>query len=139
GVTIVSRLIDGQFPNYERVIPGEFQKKLTIPAEEFLAKVRRASIVARENANRIVLRTEGDRLVMTAESGDVGKAYEELEIVKDGEDIEIAFNAKYLTEFLSVVGTEGVFMELTGSLNPGAMKPVGKDNYLYVLMPMQIM
>ncbi|MHB0912079.1 MAG: DNA polymerase III subunit beta [Armatimonadota bacterium] len=139
GITIVSRLIEGQFPNYERVIPGEHQRKLTIPADELLAKVRRASIVARENANRIVFRTEGERLVMTAESGDVGKAYEELDIVKEGDDIEIAFNAKYLTEFLNVVGTEGVFLELTGPLNPGAMKPVGQENYLYVLMPMQIM
>jgi len=139
GVTIVSRLIEGQFPNYERVIPGEHEKKLTMPAEEFLARVRRASIVARENANRLILKTDGDRLIMTAESGDVGKAYEELEIVKEGEDIEIAFNAKFLIDFLSVVGAEGIFMELTGPLNQGVMKPVGKDDYLYVLMPMQIM
>lgn len=139
GVIIVSRLIEGQFPNYDRVIPKECEKKLTIPAEEFLARVRRASIVARENANRLIIKTEGDRLVITAESGDVGKAYEELEIVKEGEDIEIAFNAKYLIEFLSVVGSEGVFAELTGPLNPGMMKPVGKDDYIYVLMPMQIM
>ena len=139
GITIISRLIEGQFPNYERVIPTECEKKLTIPADDLLARVRRVSIVARENANRIIVRTEGDNLIMTAESGDVGKAYEELEIVKEGEDIEIAFNAKYLLEFLSVVGSEGIFIELTGALNPGAVKPVGKDDYLYVLMPMQIM
>ena len=139
GVTIISRLIEGQFPNYERVIPTECQKKLTVPADDLLSRVRRASIVARENANRIVLKTDGDQLAITAESGEVGNAYEELEIVKEGEDIEIAFNSKYLLEFLSVVGTEGIFMELTGPLSPGAMKPVGKDDYLYVLMPMQIM
>ncbi len=139
GITIISRLIEGQFPSYERVIPESHDKRLTIPADELLARVRRASIVAKENANRIVLHTDGDRLIMTAESGEVGKAYEELEIVKEGDDIEIAFNAKYLVEFLNVVGTEGVFMELTGTLNPGVMKPVGKDDYVYVLMPMQIM
>ncbi len=58
--------------------------------------------------------------------------------MKEGEDTEIAFSAKYLIEFLSVVGTEGVFMELSGPLNSGAMKPVGNDDYLYVVMPMQI-
>jgi DNA polymerase-3 subunit beta len=137
GTIIVSRLIEGQFPNYQRVIPTECDKTLTVPAEELLARARRASIVARENANRINLHTERDRLIMTAESGDVGKAYEELEIVKDGDDIEIAFNAKYLIEFLSVVSSEGIFIELTGTSNPGAMKPVGSDDYLYVLMPMQ--
>lgn len=136
---IVSRLIEGQFPNYERAIPTECEKKLTMSTDELLARVRRASIVARENANRVILKTDADRLMITAESGDVGKAYEELEIVKEGEDIEIAFNAKYLIEFLSVVGTEGVYMELTGPLNSGMVKPVGTDNYIYVLMPMQIM
>ncbi len=135
---VISRLIEGQFPKYENVIPSEWDKKLTMPAEEFLARVRRASIVARENANRLVLRSEGDRLTVTAESGEVGKAYEELEVVKEGEDIEIAFNAKYLLEYLGVVDTEGIYMELTGPLNPGAIKQVGKDDFLYVLMPMQI-
>jgi len=139
GVVIISRLIEGQFPNYERVIPSESQKKLTIQTDELLSRVRRASIVARENANRVVFRTDGEKLVLTAESGEVGKAYEELDVVKDGEDIEIAFNAKYMLEFLNVVGTEGIYMELSGALNPGALKPVGKEDYLYVLMPMQIM
>lgn len=138
GVTIVSRLIEGQFPNYQRVIPTNCDKKLTIPTDEFLARVRRAWVVARDNANRLILRVENDTLAVTAESGDVGRAYEELEIVKEGEDIEIAFNAKYISDFLSVVGSEGVFMELSGPLSPGIMKPVGRDDYLYVLMPMQI-
>jgi DNA polymerase-3 subunit beta len=139
GITVVSRLIEGQFPNYERAIPGEYEKKLTIPTEELLSRVRRASIVARENANRVVFATKGDALIITAESGDVGKAYEELEVVKEGEDVEIAFNAKYLVEFLGVVGSEGVFMELQGALNSGVLKPVGREDYLYVVMPMQIM
>ncbi|MCL6630359.1 MAG: DNA polymerase III subunit beta, partial [Armatimonadetes bacterium] len=138
GVTLVSRLIEGQFPNYERVIPTEYTRKLTIPTDEFLTKVRRASIVARESANRVILRVQDDILTLTAESGDVGKAYEELEIVREGEDIEIAFNAKFLIDFLSVVGTEGIFMELTEPLRQAVMKPVGQEGYIYVLMPMQI-
>ena len=139
GTSIVSRLIEGQFPNYERIIPTQTERKLTMPADSLLSTVRRASIVARENANRVILRTEGDRLMVTAESGDVGKAYDEMEIVKEGEDIEIAFNAKYLVEYLSVVDTEGIMMELSGPLNAGLMKQVGKEDYIYVVMPMQIM
>jgi len=138
GVTIVSRLIEGQFPNFERVIPKDYQKKLTVPCDDFLSKVKRAAIVARENANRVLLRTEDDKLVLTAQSGDVGKAYEELEIVKEGDDLEIAFNAKYLVEFLSVVGSEGIFLEHAGGASAGLMKPVGEEGYMYVLMPMQI-
>lgn len=139
GTSIVSRLIEGQFPNYERIIPQQTEKKLTMPADALLSTVRRASIVARENANRVILRTEGDRMTVTAESGDVGKAYDELEIVKEGGDIEIAFNAKYLMEYLSVVDTEGIAMELSGPLSAGLIKQVGKDDYIYVVMPMQIM
>ena len=139
GVVMVSRLIEGQFPNYERAIPTSYDRKLTMSTDEFLSRVRRASIVAKESASRIILRAEGDKLIITAQSGDVGEAYEELDIVKEGEDIEIAFNAKYLIEFLSVVGTEGVSMELTGPLNSGLVRPVGTEDYTYVLMPMQIM
>ncbi|MCL6518940.1 MAG: DNA polymerase III subunit beta [Armatimonadetes bacterium] len=138
-VTMVSRLIEGQFPNYERVIPTACQRKLTMPAEGLLSRIRRASIVARENANRVILKTEGDKLMVTAESGDVGKAYEEIEIVKEGDDIEIAFNAKYLIDFLSALDTEGVSFELNGPLEPGLLRQVGKEDYIYVVMPMQIM
>ncbi len=138
GIVLVSRLIEGQFPNYERAIPGECERKLTMPTDDLLQRVRRASIVARENANRVIMKTEEDRMIITAESGDVGKAYEELEVVKEGDDIEIAFNSKYLLEFLTVVGSEGIVMELTGPLNSGKMAPVGRDDYTYVLMPMQI-
>lgn len=138
GVTMISRLIEGQFPNYERVIPSQCARKLTMPREDFLQRIRRASIVARENLNRVILRTEGDRLIVTAESGDVGKAYEELEIVKEGDDIEMAFNAKYLLDYLGVLDTEGTTLELNGPIDPGLMKQVGKEDYLYVVMPMQI-
>jgi len=139
GIIMVSRLIEGQFPNYERVIPAQSARKLTMPTEQLLQRIRRASIVARENLNRVILRTEGDRLIVTAESGDVGKAYEELEIVKEGDDIEIAFNAKYLLDYLGALDTEGVTLELNGPIDPGLMKQVGKEDYLYVVMPMQIM
>lgn len=137
GVTIVSRLIEGQFLDYERVVPGECRTKWTVQTEEFLSCVRRAAIVARENANRIYLKTEGDQLILTAESGDVGRAYEELDVVKEGEDIEIIFSSKFLMDFLSVVGSEGVAIEMTEPLKSTLMKPVGMDDYKYVFMPLQ--
>ncbi len=102
--TLISRLIDGQFPNYERVIPAQATKTLTLEREPLAAAVKRASIVARDSANRIVLRTteDGDKLTITAESGSVGNAYEEVEVARTGEDtpVEIAFNAKYLSDVL---------------------------------------
>ncbi len=133
-----------------------------------LRAVHRASIVARENANRVILRTEEDKLILTAESQIVGNAYEEIEVVRDGENVEIAFNSKYLLDVLNVMDAETVYLELTEALKPGLLRPIparikadkkeveperegGKElsdeveddtsaesGYLCVLMPMQI-
>jgi DNA polymerase-3 subunit beta len=149
-VQIVSRLIEGQFPNYQRVIPSEYHKKLSIQTQPLLRAVRRASIVAREAANRVVLRTDEDKLVLTAENQMVGSAYEEVEVAREGDDVEIAFNAKYLLDVLNVLEEDGLHLELTEPLKPGILRPVpnppkeGEENtalgpdYLCVLMPMQI-
>ena len=135
---LVSRLIDGQFPNYEKVVPTSFTRKLTIPTDQFLQSVRRVAIVARENSNRMVMQTEDGKLIVTAESGNVGKAHEEVEVIKEGDELKMAFNARYLLDFLSVVETEAVDMELTGEVSQALMKPTGQEDYLYVLMPMQV-
>ena len=141
---LVSRLIEGQFPDYDRVIPKEHNRKLTIPTEQLLTGVKRASIVARESANKIITRTSDDKLIITAESGGIGRAYEEVDVVREGEDIEIAFNAKFLGEFLDAVsdtGDEAIEMQIAGALNATLMKPSGgsgEESYTYVLMPVQL-
>ena len=124
-IQIVSRLIEGQFPNYQRVIPAGFQKKLTVQTMPLLRAVRRASIVARENAQRVILRTDDDKLVLTAESQMVGNAYEEVEATRTGDDVEIAFNAKYLLDVLSVLDPDSSLnLELTEPLKPGVLRPI---------------
>lgn len=138
GTVLVSRLIEGQFPNYEKVIPQEFTKRIIVPTDQLQSSVRRASIVARDNANRVLLKTQDGKLIVTAESSSVGTAYEEVDVMIEGEDIEMAFSAKYLLEFLGVVGSEAIEMQLTGNLNPALMRPQDDENYRYVLMPMQI-
>lgn len=135
---LVSRLIEGQFPNFQKVIPSEFSKKLIIPTEQFMQSVRRAAIVARDNANRIICRTDDAKITITAESSTVGTAYEEVDIVRDGEDMEMAFSAKYMLDFLGVIDTESIEMQLTGNLSPALLKPQESEDYSYVLMPMQI-
>ncbi|MBI3911716.1 MAG: DNA polymerase III subunit beta [Armatimonadetes bacterium] len=139
-VTLITRLIEGQFPKYERVVPTQWQRRLTIPREEFQSVVRRARIVARDAsaANRVVLRTEGENLVVTAEAGEVGKAYEELEVVREGDDIEIAFNASYLLDVAGVLDSEGLYLEMNEPLTPAVIRPVGGAAYLMVIMPMQV-
>ncbi len=137
--TVGSRLIEGQFPSYEKVIPESWDRRLTLDPNAFQDALRRALIVAREDANRIILRTEDDVLRITADSQDVGQAEEEIPVQLEGEPVEIAFNARYMLDALMVVGSERVDLELTGALNPGTLRPSGRDDYLYVLMPMQIL
>ncbi|WP_309694059.1 DNA polymerase III subunit beta [Armatimonas sp.] len=138
--TLITRLIEGQFPNYERVIPSGHDRKLTLETAEFQKAVKRVAIVARENANRIVLETEGAQLAMSAESGTIGSARDEIEVAREGDDIQIAFNAKYLGDVLAAIETEGVVLELTEPLRPGILRPIGDNaaDYLCVLMPMQV-
>ena len=138
---LVSRLIEGQFVDYDRVLPKEHNRKLTIPTDQLLTAVKRASIVVRDSTNKTVLRTADDKLIITAETGGVGRAYEEVDLVREGDDIEMAFNAKYLMEFLDAVDSEAVEMEVSGPLNAALLRPTAssrQESYTYVIMPMQV-
>jgi DNA polymerase-3 subunit beta len=137
--SLVSRLIEGQFPSYERVIPQTIERTVSMGREEFLSALRRAAIVARAEANKIILRTQDSMLTLEAESADVGRAHEEVAAEYEGDPIEIAFNADYLTSMLSETDSERLTMGLSGPLNPGLIRLVGDEDYLYVVMPMQLM
>jgi DNA polymerase-3 subunit beta len=141
-VTLVSRMLDGQFPNYEKVIPKAAERKIVFDRNEFLNAVRRVFIVAKQNSEKAIIATKGDLLQMTAESQDIGKAYEEVPIRMDGTDLTIAFNARYLMDVLGIVHSDEATMELSGALNPGIIRAgdstTGTSDFLYVVMPMQV-
>jgi len=138
-VTVGSRLIEGQFPNYEKVLPDASDRRITVDRRELTDSLRRMLIVAREDASRVVLRGQEETLTITAESQDIGRAEEQLQATLEGEEPEIAFNARYLIEALQAIAEEQVVMELSQPLAPGTLKPLDSDDYLYVIMPMQIM
>jgi DNA polymerase-3 subunit beta len=141
-VIITSRVIEGQFPNYERVIPSEAEHTLRADRHELLAALRRADIVARTEANKVILRLEPGSLQIEAESAEIGRAHEEVPIEIEGEQTEIAFNAEYLIDALEVITEERVQIDLTGPLSPGVVKPLsagrGESPFLYIIMPMQL-
>jgi len=135
---LISRLIEGQFPNYERVIPGEANRMVTVHREDLQGAIKRAAIVARAEASKIVFNAREGLLTLTAESGEVGRAHEELAAQVEGDDLEIAFNAEYLTDVLGVIGSDSVVWELTGPLGQALVKGTDDPDYLYVVMPMQL-
>jgi len=135
---LAARLIEGQFPNYQKVIPESYERQILVGVRDLEPALRRALIVAREDANRTVFCPSADSLEIRAESADVGRVEEHVPATLEGDSIEIAFNARYVLDVLEVVDTERIRLALSGPLNPGVIRPEGDDNYLCVLMPMQI-
>lgn len=133
---VQSRLIDGQYPNWERVIPSTHDKLITVALEDLQRAVRRVGIVAREDGNKVILDIAADYAVLSAQSHEVGRAEEEVTIRLEGEPMKIAFNTRFLNQVLEILESKDITIELRESDNPGVIKPVGDDTYLYLVMPM---
>ena len=140
GIDLVSRLIEGQFPSYEPIIPTSHTSRAVLDREGFLAGARRASIFARDSANIVKIELGGEAgegLSITAHAADVGDAADSLEATVEGQPTSIAFNARYLIDVLSNLGAEEAALELSGPLAPGVIRGVGKDDYVHVIMPVR--
>ena len=134
--TLVAVLIEGQFPDYQRVIPDGYSSWWVIPREPLAAALRRAQIVARQDMQRVVLRSRGEKVAISARAGAIGQAYEEVPI-QDGDSLEIAFNCGYLLDVLNVIETDEVAFEMTEPLSPVVLRPEGEADYRCVVMPME--
>jgi DNA polymerase-3 subunit beta len=144
GIDLVSRLIEGQFPNYEPVVPRKdaWTSRATVDREAFLAGTRRASFFARDSANIIKVEVGGEDgeapgVTISAHAVDIGDNADTLEATVEGTPTTIAFNARYLTDVLGALGAEEAILELSGPLAPGVIRGVGKDDYVHVIMPVR--
>jgi len=144
GTDLVSRLIEGQFPNYEPVVPKRdaWTARAVVDREAFLAGARRASIFARDSANIVKVEVGGDGsdgsgIAITAHAADVGDNADSLEAAFEGSPTTIAFNARYLIDVLANLGSDEAALELSGPLAPGVIRGVGKDDYVHVIMPVR--
>lgn len=139
--SIVVRLVDGQYPNYQQVIPAKFDRRVVVNTQGLIGGLRRAELVAGDRASMVKLEIADQTLMITAKSDVTGNAYEELEVEHTGEDLGIAFNARYLVEILNHVDSPQTVLEFLGPLSPAAIKPleVGEESgeQLYVLMPLR--
>jgi DNA polymerase-3 subunit beta len=135
-ILLITKLIEGNYPNYRQVIPGETKERVTLPREEFMHALRRAEIMTSEKQNSVKLSFTKNNLAITANSPDVGEARETMAINYKGKDIAIAFNPGYVIEPLSALNTDEVYLELIDELSPGVLKINGP--FLYVVMPMRL-
>ncbi len=143
---LVSRLIEGQFPDYQKIIPRDSSTRAVLNTGDFLRATRAASVFARDNSMIVKLEiapgpeelTPG-RLNVTATAAEVGDNNGEIDASVEGDEMEIAFNGRYLRDALEALDTSQVRLEISGPSSPGVIKPVGETNgYLHVIMPMQI-
>jgi DNA polymerase-3 subunit beta len=139
GIDLVSRLIDGQFPNYQQVVPTSHTTRAVLDREELLRAVRPAALIAHESANIVKLQvsTDGESGITVSANAEVGDHVGQVEAAVDGDGTTIAFNARYLADVLTNVSAEQFGLELNGPLSPGVFKPVGDERYIHVVMPVR--
>lgn len=144
-ILVVSRLIEGQFPDYQRIIPQNYQTRVVLPVAEFLQAAKTAAVFSRDNSNivRLAIKPSGEELApgrvdVQATSAEMGDNVGQLDGSVEGEETQIAFNVRYLRDALEAVSSGEVALEITGPTSPGLLKPVSGSGHLHVIMPMHV-
>ena len=141
---IVSQLIDGQFPDFTRIIPEACATRTTVTTFEFQNAVKAASVFARESMNTVRVQIApanelgGGKMTITATSAESGDNIGDIDATVNGEPVEIAFNARYLTDVLNILRAPQVVIETSSGSSPGVIKAVGRDDFTHVIMPMHV-
>lgn len=134
---LMSRLIEGKYPEYKQLFPDIYKVELAIKRDEFIGAVRRVALLAQNNSP-IRLALGKDKIDISAETQEVGKAEEKIGIKYEGDNIDIAFNGQYLLDGLSAVDKEDILIKIMDPLKPGLIKPVEGEEFLYLIMPVRV-
>lgn len=136
---LVTRLIEGAFPDYKQIIPKESKTTIEVATSTMAGAMKMASLFARESANNIKLKiTSPDKIEILATSSHIGDNISTVTGEVKGESLEIAFNAKFILDCLAVIGSDKITLELLSSMAPGLIRSAKDKNYLYVIMPLRI-
>ena len=139
GRVLISRMIDGQFPAFERVIPKGNDKDIEFERERLTSAVKRVALLSNERSRAVKFSIETGKVEVTSSSSEFGEAREQLPVDYTGGAMTISFNAQYVLDFLNVVQTDTVLLSLKDEVSQAVMKPVGAQGYeyTYVIMPMR--
>jgi DNA polymerase-3 subunit beta len=145
---ITSRLIDGQFPDYQRIIPSEAKTSVELSTSDFLRATRAAAVFARDNSNIVRIECTPSKeeaelalgsVLVKSTSAEMGDNEGHLDASVQGDEMQIAFNGRYLRDALEAIESQHVSLQISGPSSPGIIKPVGEPNgYLHVIMPMHV-
>jgi DNA polymerase-3 subunit beta len=138
-VQMAMRLVEGEFPDYNQVIPSKSERHATVDAAALHAALRRVSVVSSERTRGVKLHIEGQRLELTTINPDVGEAAEEIDIEYEGEPVGVGFNGRYLVDVLTVLPSDKrIEIGLNDEVSPGVLRAVGDPDYCYIVMPMRL-
>jgi len=137
-VGISVKLIDGQFPPYDQVIPKDNDRALVLPRLALLDALRRVSLMSSDKTSGVRFAVEKGRLRIESDNPDLGAAKEEIDVAYKGTPVQIGFNARYFIEIVSEIDTPEVRLELSGELDPGVVRPADGSDYVGVVMPMRL-
>lgn len=137
-IRLLTRLIEGTYPNYEQVIPANNTKILTTDRNMFVKSLRRVSIMSKERSSAVKVDIENGNMVISATNPDLGEATDEVAIDYTGDKMTLAFNAKYILDALSVMTSDNVLIKLNEPLSPVLLMEDGREDYKYVVMPMRL-
>ncbi len=135
---VYTRTISGDYPNFEKIVPTTHTTRVLVDKTTLLRAVKSAAVFARDNANILRLHVENQLVEVSANTPQVGENHVEVEAKVDGDGGDIAFNSRFLLEFLSGFVGDEVLFEMTGSLNPGVFKGPKDESYLHIIMPVRV-
>ncbi|MDO8570846.1 MAG: DNA polymerase III subunit beta [Candidatus Daviesbacteria bacterium] len=135
---VSSRLIEGQFPAWEKIIPEKVITKVILDRSGFLKAVKLAAVFSRNEANIVKLNCLEGKIILSSEAKELGSQEKQFEAEKEGEDIAIAFNTKFLIDAFSNLNTTKVVMEFSGILSATLIKPIGEEGLQYIIMPVNL-
>lgn len=140
GRLLISRMIDGQFPAFERVIPKSNDKRVEFDRDRLTSAVRRVALLSNERSRAVKFQIEKNRIEIASSSPEFGEAKEVLVVDYTAAPVTICFNAQYVLDFLGVVETDTVALEFKDEMSQAVMKPIGAEgyDYTYVIMPMRV-
>lgn len=134
-VRVISRLLEGQYPDVMRLVPQHYPTQVVLPRTDFMEALERATLITRDGTVKISLQPE--RVTITSNTPEVGQVYEELAVSSmEGDPLDIGFNAKFLLEFLKVVESNEFRFQCSGSRNPARLQPADDNHFQYVVLPL---
>jgi len=135
-IYLYSKVVEGNYPNYNQVIPKETHQRIKLEREMFLHCIHRAALVCSEKANQVKLKLTSNLLEITAQSPDFGEAHESMAVNYSGPDLQVAFNPVFLMDPLKALAKDEIFFELKDEISPGVFKTL--DNFVCVIMPVRL-